>query len=964
MSSSSFGAVRALANSVRFVIAKSHCVLITSLITFSLSQPAFANVSTAGFTAGELSVSQSGAAIYSIPIIVSPGVAGMQPELLISYSSQDGDGLLGLGFNLSGLSTVQRCGATIEQDGFKGGVYYDSRDRFCLDGRRLIAVSGADGDSGTEYRTEIDAISKIISYGQKGSGPDYWIVKTKSGQTMEYGNTADSQVDTRDGQNAREWAVSKILDASANAIDFSYYEDTVNGEHYPLRLDYAQNSVRFSYEDRPVIRRHFQAGSKITLSKRMNSVAVYVGETLVRNYQLRYAADNILNRLEGVTEQSGTGDSFPETVFTWQTSTGSQFDQGSQWLPNLGNESLNALMDVNQDILSQYLDINGDGLPDRISEKNPTTGSPGLYVMLNNGSGFDSGSHWLPNYPLAWHNLPSDRDMYGSLVSAFRDINGDGLVDRVWPTDPTSTGFFSLIYGPYAALNNGAGFDASGTWHTPFSPNTPYYTNQFYQVETKIGDSNFIAFVDMNGDGKLDRVASRHPSGTYPNPMPGFYVMLRSENGLEPGQYWLPDYSGTDSNYVTKENAEDDVFIDQVDMNGDGLLDRVYNKNPITNAQGFYVMLNTGSGFDSGKQWLPDLGDDRKNLIKDYSGGDLQIAIFDINGDALPDRIFDRDPYTNAEGVHVMLNNGDGFEPVEKWIDDLGDISLSRVEEYVSDGSLKFGFVDVNGDGLPDRVYGENPYTGSKEIYVKLNTGNGFETGSTWIGGFSDDWKNQIRATNSEGDVKADFMDMNGDGLVDRVFSSNPNTNEQGLYVMLNQNYIPRVVNISSVMEDSSIEYSSIRDKSIYQNASEVSYPNINMPAPMGVVNQILVDNGVGGNNATTYKYGDGKFNVRGRGFLGFGWMEATDQQTSIVTKTTYRQDFPYTGQTLRTEQRLSDGTLIEETDIVFADITSYGDKVHFPYIASKVDASYELDGTSISTTTTQNCSGIVNLAT
>ena len=146
-----------------------------------------------GSIPGQLSV-QQGAAVYTIPIEVPPGVAGMQPDLAITYNSNAGNGLLGVGFSLSGLSVITRCGQTIAQDGRKGGVYYDARDRFCLDGQRLIAISGADGGNGTEYRTEIDGYSKIVSHGQQGSGPAWWRVRTKSGQVMEFGNTADSRI--------------------------------------------------------------------------------------------------------------------------------------------------------------------------------------------------------------------------------------------------------------------------------------------------------------------------------------------------------------------------------------------------------------------------------------------------------------------------------------------------------------------------------------------------------------------------------------------------------------------------------------------------------------------------------------------------------------------------------------------------------------------------------------------------
>jgi hypothetical protein len=41
-----------------------------------------------------------------------------------------------------------------------------------------------------------------------------------------------------------------------------------------------------------------------------------------------------------------------------------------------------------------------------------------------------------------------------------------------------------------------------------------------------------------------------------------------------------------------------------IDINGDGLADRVFDSNPKTDQQGLFVYLNTGDGFDNGKYYL------------------------------------------------------------------------------------------------------------------------------------------------------------------------------------------------------------------------------------------------------------------------------------------------------------------------------------------------------------------------
>ncbi len=134
-----------------------------ALFIFSHLFATTAQAAVPGFTPGEFSVDQNGGANYSIPIAVPPGTAGMQPSLSLTYNSRSGNGVLGIGWTLGGLSVITRCPANTVIDGFIDGIDFEENDRFCMDGQRLIAISGVYGEDGTEYRTELDGFTKAES---------------------------------------------------------------------------------------------------------------------------------------------------------------------------------------------------------------------------------------------------------------------------------------------------------------------------------------------------------------------------------------------------------------------------------------------------------------------------------------------------------------------------------------------------------------------------------------------------------------------------------------------------------------------------------------------------------------------------------------------------------------------------------------------------------------------------------
>ena len=80
-------------------------------------QAAIPDSALVGSTKGSFSVSPSGTASYNIPIQLPPNVGGVQPSLSLSYDSSGGNGLLGMGWQLSGFSSISRCPKTLERDG-------------------------------------------------------------------------------------------------------------------------------------------------------------------------------------------------------------------------------------------------------------------------------------------------------------------------------------------------------------------------------------------------------------------------------------------------------------------------------------------------------------------------------------------------------------------------------------------------------------------------------------------------------------------------------------------------------------------------------------------------------------------------------------------------------------------------------------------------------------------------------
>ena len=150
-------------------------------------------------------------------------------------------------------------------------------------------------------------------------------------------------------------------------------------------------------------------------------------------------------------------------------------------------------------------------------------------------------------------------------------------------------------------------------------------------------------------------------------------------------------------------------------MNGDGLPDRLMRtvNGPYDKLK---VQFNTGAGFGPVLDWGTLLGGDGSSTWNSISSvwadssdtSHTFVALADLNGDGLPDRIL-RKWNAPFDSWIVQFNNGVGFDYPETW----GPVNGQGFEAYSAswgapEGTYqgaKFAILqDINGDGLDDVV--------------------------------------------------------------------------------------------------------------------------------------------------------------------------------------------------------------------------------------------------------------------
>lgn len=915
-----------------------------------------------GITAGNLSVDRNGAATYQIPLWVVPGTAGMEPKLSLDYSSQAGAGWLGFGWTLSGLSAISRGPQTKAVDNNVTGVAFTASDRYYLDGQRLVAVAGTDGADGTEYRTEIDSMSKVISHGSAGSGPQWFEVKTKAGLTMEFGHTSDAAAEAQGRSEIRTWAVNKISDTKGNYIEFIYDKNPGSGEQRIARINYTGNSagltpyasVRFTYGSRPDTFNGYLAGTRIVRTQRITQISMYFNpagaETEVRRYTFDYANPELApgyggrSFLTALHEMApADGREYRPLTFEYDESPAGWNQLAASWGPPAVMAEYNAKPKG-----TGFVDLNGDGRPDFVQYHMSSTGAVlarGAWIndpvsgwLAADGSG--GSADFRPPYPLA-------KDGAEDAGTRFVDLNGDGLTD-----------FIDLNSG-FAYLNTpNVGFVYSSQWSFP----TPTADEGMYaaareSLHEALGIEDHLTpvtitsvtysrslgvFADVNGDGRPDFVGDM---GTFyfdgtggGNATSGAGGLVRPY-GIRQGDGW----ENTGAGWVLAPTYGGQLTAGTgrrlMDVNADGHPDTVQNWY----SSGQYhtsVSLGTGSGWVLQSNSSPFTPPVMFNAgSPDSSNAPVGTEALDLNGDGFTDLLSRNDSAGTYLVSAVYYGTGTG------WVS--GDSAFLPPFELAHDNIPQgVALIDVNSDGIADLVRAWDSSTRD----VRLGTGHG------WTGPVpSYNLVRQIAQPNRP-TTGADFVDLDGDGAVDQVWywqDTSATARGAALNLAKPAGRLKKVTN--GLQVSAQISYAPLTERdgggfTVYDKGSGGPADSMNVIGPVYVVKAVSDDDGAGGQYVMTYRYG-GLRSDRLRGSLGFEWTRVTDSRTGIVSTTTYNQSFPYVGMVASTETR-SGGVSLSASSIAYDDRHPSG-PAHLPYAAVVVQSSHDLNGSVISGTTT-----------
>ncbi|HKI02567.1 MAG TPA: glycohydrolase toxin TNT-related protein [Thermoanaerobaculia bacterium] len=450
-----------------------------------------------------------GDASLDYPLVIPKGRRGLQPDLSVTYGSGGGNGWLGIGWDLTLPS--------IDISTLFGVPRYDpsfETETYMLQGEQLapVAQPGSPRQADRVFTRRIEgSFDRVVRH---GSGPAdfWWEVTDKKGIRSIYGQSAQARLADPGSGNTSRWLLEQVIDLHGNTVDYSYAHDSgSDGEPwvqaYPAAIRYTGVNgsggfyqVLFQMDDgeqRPDRFTSGLSGFKTLTRRRLAQVDVLAGDDLVRRYVFSYREGDFRKSVLAslaVTGEDGTTE-LARHDFEYQQATAA-FGPMQTWGGIGSGKDCNASFNVGGGVhvyaglgpppgspvsptctplvgiqvgggvsgtteLANFLDVNGDGLPDRVDDQGT--------VDLNRRGSFQSTS--VSGVSDIGRTLEFTFDVSGGVRipplnlgatfvyshsnddRAFMDINGDGFPDLVGADGGFRT-----------RLNNGTSFLPASNW--------------------------------------------------------------------------------------------------------------------------------------------------------------------------------------------------------------------------------------------------------------------------------------------------------------------------------------------------------------------------------------------------------------------------------------------------------------------------------------------------------------------
>lgn len=828
------------------------------------------NQSAADIKQGIFSVNDAGQSNYEIPIFVPPGISCMQPKLSLIYNSSVENGVCGVGWSLSGISTITRVPANILNDGYQGTIEYDNSDRLCLDGQRLINITGQYWGSNSVYYLQNHDWRKVVG-GKKPQ--DGFIVYCKNGQIWRYGTNTNSAIKTYNNNAIRVWALDSIEDLNGNKIEFIYTNIPVKGaidtgQYYLTKIQYTINNgiaprffVNFSYKHRPDEMITYIAGNMVKTSFLLSEIEMMVDTNKVCSYELCYGIGKATtrSRLEQVIISGADGTTLNPVLIDWQDTAVLNFNS---------NSPTSILLNTNGVIETIPADVNGDGITEIVQ----------FYLDAYNNINIQT---YLPSETgglISYQSSASQSLAYYSTYKIFMaDVNGDGVADIIILYPGGSNNLY-LCIDTY--IGNGNGYA---------SPLT-LVSNNLWHGSKSIG---FFP-IDVNGDGRIDIVEAYYDSTNNLN-----FDIYISNFIQNTGSISFSTSVNTNTNYSQYATP----YLWPIDVNGDGLVDMVIQWQDFSGAA--HVTSYITSSNSNGINYFNTNVSSDLNTISNY-----QLSIFpaDVNGDGIVDII--------------QVNEYNGTFILQSFFSD-------TTGKFIPGPSSKFHNQVFKANQLIPA--GVNGGSQTSIIAVWLDSNSFFNYcvfSSSTSGVFTQ--SNSIQTNIVLTNPLFFIGDANGNGKADLYYYFINSNNQYAINPLISQGLYPDLVNCitDAIGKQINISYSPLTDSSVYSHNS-YKFPQINsviqpsslcpsqypiqkiIGAPIYVTASYTVTNNnfinrFGIQKNYEFSYANAFVNSKGIGWEGFQTVKKKNLNTGLTIVKTFLQDYPFTGALISKEIMVS----------------------------------------------------------